>query len=630
MTIPWQQTAASPPARDIVRRAFVPHGAGRRWLWLVVCSSVWLCGTVWSPAELQAGITVEEIQWGFDGTAIGNRFVPLSIQINNPSADSFDGVLRLNKTLGGLQSIDATWEEPIFVGPFSARWVQFYPLVGTSQESWRLSWDPGEVVSLPSPKVVGTRSVVLLDDPTKVSTSGGNIKRFPANLFPPFVTATDGLDQVFLDHVPRWEESRRQAFLDWLSLGGVVHLLPGTDGQLPRFSGPLEVLNQPVAVGRFGSGLVRRHDLSRSDLDRDTVERLTIREQPGNTSDELMDQELKNLQVYSNPTDLLLDGSGGVEGSTFLGLLRGQQRANHSWGLICLLALIYMGAVFPGIHAVGLKQKSFVVPLLSLLGLVGVFSLVFLYVGRRGYQEAAGLRWLAIARGLPDGRWDVAQWSDLFVTSSGNYQVDHAGAGRLYATSQQFEAVNGQIRSGSEGRFRISMPPFSQREFVHRLVRKGPDVSLRPLSEPTDGQSAVSGVEVDVPGPRPMVAYLIEQDSVYELDTSSNRWRVVRMVGPVRNILKLSEDYRQFPGVMRQSAGTGSDFAARVTAELHRMLRYALQTITVRQAYQFRLPPGVVRVVWLQQIQNDFLPQDPQLQTGVGYCLWVKDLVPGG
>src|SRR5581483_5623718 len=88
---------------------------------------------------------------------------------------------------------------------------------------------------------------VILDDPNSVMSKGGQMKfHLPDNLFPPFATATDALQLVILDHVPRWEESRRQAFLDWLYLGGTVVVLHDSSGKFPDFAGPMSILKAPV------------------------------------------------------------------------------------------------------------------------------------------------------------------------------------------------------------------------------------------------------------------------------------------------------------------------------------------------------------------------------------------------
>ena len=60
-------------------------------------------------------------------------------------------------------------------------------------------------------------------------------------------TTTDGLKTVMLDHVPEWEESRRQAFLTGSYRGGQLHLLKDVDGAYPKFTARFFRLNAQQA-----------------------------------------------------------------------------------------------------------------------------------------------------------------------------------------------------------------------------------------------------------------------------------------------------------------------------------------------------------------------------------------------
>ena len=148
------------------------------------------------------------------------------------------------------------------LSPNSSKWVQFYPYItsdfsynGFINENWHLSYRGGGY-DLPVPRIAKYQRIIL-DDPNSVSAKGGSIKfHLPDNLFPPFVTATDSLQMVILDHLPRWVEARRQAFLDWLYLGGTVVVMQEPSGKFPDFTGPLSVLKTPLDDQLYGSGRV--------------------------------------------------------------------------------------------------------------------------------------------------------------------------------------------------------------------------------------------------------------------------------------------------------------------------------------------------------------------------------------
>ena len=139
--------------------------------------------------------------------------------------------------------------------------MQFYPFVKENFEEWKLQWGrgSGERADVTAP-VFAEAKPVLLVDADDFSTKGKGLRRFPENLFPPFVAATDGLKTAVLDHAPRWEEARRQAFYDWLFRGGRLDLFKGIDGNFPRFTAQLAELNTPAEHFRVGSGEVFRHD----------------------------------------------------------------------------------------------------------------------------------------------------------------------------------------------------------------------------------------------------------------------------------------------------------------------------------------------------------------------------------
>src|SRR5207248_2104431 len=122
---------------------------------------------------------------------------------------------------------------------------------------------------------------------------------------------------------------------------------------------------------------------------------------------------------------------------------------NHSWPVIFFLGLLYLGSVFPGCYLVGQKYGGdFRVTFGCLLGTVFLFSLVFLFVGRRGYNEVTIVHSVAVARQQPGGSTlDVSQWSNAFVVEGGDYHLEHAGTSRVYSSCQDQERVNGEIRN---------------------------------------------------------------------------------------------------------------------------------------------------------------------------------------
>lgn len=417
-------------------------------------------------------IEIGEVRWGFDGRATPQCFNPLSVLVINTGAAPFEGKLELRESIGGGRRVGAVLAEDLYIAPNSSRWVQFYPYVKEPYEEWWLQWGRygGERADVRRPVLQNQGPVMLADSDDSLSM-GRAVRQFPDHLFPPTVTATDSLKVVLLDHVPQWEESRRQAFYDWLARGGQLHILKDVDGAYPRFTGQLAELNTPAERFRVGNGQVIRHDRSRARIDRAFAEKLAAEAGPSSESaDETAAiNTAANRGIRGGPNDPLFpDLCGGI-----FAFLKTLNRAHHNWVLIYAMAIVYVVTVVPGVHYLGRRRFDYRFVYGTLVGLIVLFSVGFAYFGRRGHKEASAVSTLAVARQLPGGAWDVTSWSNVFVINGAEYEIVHGGTGRLYSAAQTFEAVNGTIRDANPGRFDVDIPPFSSQTFVARMKVNG-------------------------------------------------------------------------------------------------------------------------------------------------------------
>lgn len=429
-------------------------------------------------------VDVKQTVWGFDGQVVHQRFNIFSVLVDNGSANAFEGEIRLKKLVAGKQ-VDAEIVEPIYLAPYSSRWVQFYPYVKSDWENWEVSWGKGtgNSFSPPNPRV-GKPAGVLLDDPDAIPQSSGAIKRLPDNLFPPHVTATDCLAALVLDHVPRWDTARQRSFVDWLKRGGRVYLIQTPEGKTLEFSGELQFLNGTLDRQRIGSGTIFRVERTRRQLDAPFVERVVEEGRrlagDADAAAALPEKAARGDDETDQPADYgyqFAHVKWDPE-TTLLSRLKQMSNPDHSWVLIFFLGLVYLGTVFPGCFLIGQKYGGdFRITFGCLLGTVLFFSLVFLLVGRRGYDEVTIVHSVAIARQQPAGTTlDVTQWSNAFVVEGGDYTLDHPGTSRIYSTCQDQERVNREIRNGADAHLLADMPPFSSRPFAHRAV-----VGARPI-----------------------------------------------------------------------------------------------------------------------------------------------------
>jgi hypothetical protein len=414
----------------------------------------WLGFLLLMAGPLRA-LEIEQTIWGFDGHVVVRCFNPLSVLVTNSEAEPFDGTLHLAPEAMGGRGAD--YVEPVFLAPHTSRWVQFYVLTGDGAEGQELRWGRGDHDRLIlDPAKGGPPPCVWLRDADSPFDATSPLKAFPEQLFPTTAAAAEGLDAVALDHVPRWEPARREAFLDWVKLGGTVHLIPGADGKLPVFGTGLEALDGREDVTTVGSGRVVHHAVSAHELNESY---LKARGYPP--------RSIVNVQ---NP--VIYDFDGPVFRD--LGALT---KPKVNWTLVNLLVLAYVVAIGP-VHNHFRRKLDYRVSILAFLGCVVVFSVALGITGRRGYGESQTVHSVAIARSVGGGRAQVTEWSSAFATRGDRYTLTHPAAANLYATDRSAEAGSGLILNGKDGRIQLDIPLYSARAFVHSAIMTGDDTTV--------------------------------------------------------------------------------------------------------------------------------------------------------
>ncbi len=425
---------------------------GPRFFLRLMCALVLLAGLPVRALEVQQEL------WGFDGRVVPGRFNPVSLLMANRGGAAFDGVLTLGANLGFGGPRGAAYVQPVFIGPQSARWVQFEVFTASGSDAFSLSWGRGakDRIDFDRERPAGPPACVWLVDETNAFARPTAFKAFPDQLFPTTVTATDGLDAVILDYVPRWEPARREAFLDWLRRGGTVHLLPAVNGEFPVFADALALLNGEDETVRVGAGRVVRHRVPREELRPETLAAGGF--------------PARELKPPDNPAVHNLE-------ETFYQRLSSLTRPNVSWWLLNSLTFFYIALIGPVAYRTA-RRMDFRWAIVAFLGVVALFGLAFSIVGRRGYGESQTVHSLSIARALGGARWDVTQWLSAFATSSGQYELTHAAPANLYATSTSGDSAAGQVLNGKDGKFFADIPLYSSRAFTHRGVMQGDDTSV--------------------------------------------------------------------------------------------------------------------------------------------------------
>ncbi|MEP6667646.1 MAG: hypothetical protein ABJF10_00750 [Chthoniobacter sp.] len=423
--------------------------------WLLIAMAALLAAPLYA-------LEVEQTLWGFDGRVVPDHFNPFSVLVSNPGNLAFDGALSLvlnGSGPGGNASLrGASYVQPIFLAPHTSRWVQFSVPGTHSAGPSELRWGRGakEFSDVDGPLSTGPPSCVWLRDLDSPFTAGGSLKSFPDQLFPTSAVAAESLDAVVLDHVPHWEPARRDAFLDWVRLGGTLHLVPDTNGALPAFGGDLKELDAQDEVTRVGAGRVVHHAIALREM---SEQYLTAHGYPARTLENVKGPILYDME------------------STFFRDLSSLTRPKVSWTLINLVMIAYVAVVGP-MHNYFRRRIDYRVSILIFLGCVAAFGAALGIIGRRGYGESQTVHSLGIARALGGGRVDVTQWISAFATAGDRYTLTHRAPANLYASDRFAETGSGLIFNGKDGYMLMDIPLYSARAFTHRAIMTGDDTSV--------------------------------------------------------------------------------------------------------------------------------------------------------
>lgn len=557
-----------------------------------------------------AALVVGKPLWGFDGHVRTEAFNVLSFEVRNAGGQAFDGDLKLEEALGVGRG-QAPYVRHLFLAPGTTQWVQFYFYTGTYTPDWRLTWpdEKGGRIDFERPDNA-VPATVILADPDSPALRSVRMPVFPETLFPPTVSATDALHAVVLHHSPRWDPPRRQAFLDWVKRGGIVHLLPGVNGEMPQFTEELAPLNVAADRTTLGAGLVVKHKISLAEINLNWLENAGF-PSPKTTKN--------NDNGHISDLDAMLFRK-----------LSGATKPRIAWWLIYLLTVAYVLLIGPAFYM--LRKRDYRLLLAGFLGAVVLFAWVFTVVGRRGYGEKQIYHSLAIARSLGGGRYDMSEWIHAFATSGDNYRFEHGGGSQLYAAVSEGETVRGEVVLGRESHFDADMPLFSSRPFHHRGVLNGDDLGIEVQEWKMDPNAA--------PGSRklrlklnPAIASTLIQARVlhngryFPMSANSGSLELAAFSGQTaQELFDGNNDFGDY-GYYRES---GDKNAA---IERLRGMDKLFIAFANNEPFYFRkniipspLPPERARLFIYASAPAGFAMKSDKFQSGASFVLYVQDL----
>jgi hypothetical protein len=443
--------------------------------------------------------------WGFDGTVAPGRCSPFSVVVSNPTDASIDGTVVLQE--GVNLPIGVPWTQHCFLAPHSARRLQFYPWIDTTRSEFSVSWaNSSDRIEVDAPKL-RPLAVVRFDDGAHLFTPIPGVANFDESLFPDTVAATGGLSVILLDHAPRLQPLQRRALRDWLAAGGTLVLGVGPDGHPPHFTDDLAIFNSaehalPDIAGRVAA----------TSAVRPTREALC-------TAAGLPSESATAEVRYNAFSDHLFQHLAEIV------------KPKQDWSLIYLLLALYLAAIGPGMYIAARLRLDYRLVTAAYLGVVAVGSGAMWFMGQRGYGERAQINTIALAQSLGNGDYIATQWSNLFVTASGHYEVSHSGDSNQFSCPSSDGIEDGVVAMGNGGVLAATVPLFSSRPFIHigHIAAAGPEPTITAYN--ADEHTPASLV-IDVSGSLPsgsswahriLDAQVVVHGALYPLKEAVNR-----------------------------------------------------------------------------------------------------------
>ncbi len=598
--------------------------------WIVAFSA-----TLFLYPQIVAAIEIHDIQWGFNNRPVAYKINPVTILVENTVSQPFESELRLQRETFRGDQIDIALSTSVYIAPFEKKWVQFYPYLTESTDNWKVRWnhkDRQHSQSFLSPRPKVKTTAIQLVQPNRLNKVIPGIKSFPEDLFPPILGAVDSLNEIFLDHVPKWEKSRRTTFLQWVYTGGTVHLFENSTGSLPVFPETYAALNlngasSPVS---FGDGLIYFYQKKLDEFTHSELKQLLIKNKQS-ALEKSLDSSQPPSFLYSQLPENSMNYSTAADEELLVALTE-MSKTKLIWYFIFLLSFIYLIVAGPGYYLITKFSRKHYTFYGVYLGSTALFCFIFLFIGEYSANSTSQIHSVMIAKQLPDNELDITEWSNLGIASGGNFKVTHPGHSHIYSTCQNFSKVNGTVISGREGEMQVDIPTNSSRNFFHRGKVSESGFKVQVNSWLTNNISLeVLSLNIDKHFPQQVdQIHFLFGSKLYELHQEGNQ---LIFRGISRNLSSLMGDHsllyqnyqaptRQFTFLNLQERKSDFSFEHFFPTLLQRALsRSAIETIR-----PFRLPNNRGKLFVLSDIPDKLSLKTPVNIKQKGLVLYCLDI----
>lgn len=589
-----------------------------------------------SPQLVEA-IEIHDIRWGFSNTPVAYKINPITILVENTKSVPFESEFIFQQETFRGQQIDITLSATTYVAPFEKKWIQFYPYFTESNSNWKASWQNGTkqyTQSFLSPAPSKNRVTVQLVPPNSLSRVIPGIKQYPEDLFPPFVGAIDSLDGIILDHVPKWEKSRRTAFIQWIFTGGIVHLFENSNGDQLAFPESFSPLNNTTSLVHYGSGIIYRHHNRLHDLAPLELKQLIMKNNRSLENQLGKEEEGAPPQFPNSSYDQFSTISYNPlsNDEEILATLNDISKPKQIWYFIFLLSFIYLIVAGPGYYLITkLSKKHYTFYSVYILS-TAFFCFIFLIIGQHSANRTSKIHSLIIANILPENEIDITEWSNLGIASGGDFTISHVGDSHIYATCQQYSKVNGVVTCGSEGSMQVDIPTNSSRTYFHRGKTSETifDVKINSFLSNDQGLEELSlGIDNNFPQKVDQIHFLYGA-KLYELKKEKNQ---LEFHGTSRNLFSvlrvnpLLDEYNFTPkginSFVRPQVRQSNLSLINLSPVL---LQRVLKLSSKEQRLKFRLNENQGKLLVFSSIPASLFPKSPDISQKEGLILYCLDV----
>ncbi|QDT45781.1 hypothetical protein Pan241w_59090 [Gimesia alba] len=578
-------------------------------------------------------IEIHNIRWGFNNRPVAYKINPVTLLVENTSPTPFEGEIKFQQESFRGQRIGITLSAATYIAPFEKKSLQFYPYITESANNWEASWEENndqQTQLFLAPRPATDNALIQLVQPDSLDRIIPGIKQYPEDLFPPLLGAVDSLDGIILDHVPKWEKSRRTTFLQWIFAGGIVHVFENSNGDLPIFPesySPLNGISTPVF---YGNGAVYRYQDKLSDLTASDLKQLMagntrvstlLSNTEENTSSQAVDS--KNIKVSEALTYFSMASDEEI-----LATLTEISKPKQIWYFIFLLSFFYLIVAGPGYYLVTkLSKKHSTYYGVYLTGTI-LFCLTFLLIGHYSTNRTSQIHSLVVANIMPDNEIDLTSWASLGVVSGGNFNITYTGDAHIYSACQPYSKVNGIVTCGAEGYMQVDIPPNSSCAVFHRgkTLETSFDVKVSTFLKNETGVEKIS-LEIDNNFPLQVEqVYFLFGAKLYELKKENER---LEYQGTSKNLFSilntnplLEINYfrpnRLFPFINPKHQKNNFALKKFFPILLQRAMRLSAKEINRR----YRYPDNRGRLFVLSKTPDNLFPKTPEISRKNGLVLY--------